>query len=551
MSTRSLLATKLWGRFQSFSGCNVAIAVIAAGFALVASGCGGGGGGAGGCGGVLKGASVKVDYPGRSLPASINNSLSSALSGTVTIKNANPGGGDLVINFNRNATAAAHTETYNMPDINTGTFNASVTLYAGANQAGAVVGTATAQDVVDCVGQSLKSVSLTANVKSVVVTPITVTVGGGTAQLVFTAKDSLNNPIVISPGSAIFKGVGVAATVTPDGIVTPVSGGTIQVTATVDGVTSANATVTVQNAAVLPHYHLYAIKPNTGYTNSIQIAGMNSSGLVVGAEKTSSTSALGFVWSKTAAANLVGSYCISVDDANGVLAQNVDAYGNITATYYYPNAGTSAGLKYPDGGVGYTAWFVFGNGSAVGGNQYWPDPSSPSSTLVGPAGSTGILPAAANSSGIIVGSGHDATNSYGVYWPTPTSTGVQMQGTQGFPLAVSSDGRMVGTKGGAQDMYYWASGSAAPTMITVNNVTLIPSGVNNKGLYVGSAQDSANGYPFVGNLASGPVNLTTLCDSSVTGWTLYRAYGINDSGWIVGDALDPQGRSSGFLAIPL
>jgi hypothetical protein len=109
---------------------------------------------------------------------------------------------------------------------------------------------------------------------------------------------------------------------------------------------------------------------------------------------------------------------------------------------------------------------------------------------------------------------------------------------------------MVGTKGGAQDMYYWASGSAAPTMISIANVTLIPSGVNNKGLYCGSAQDNANGYPFVGNLASGPVNLATLLDSSGTGWTLYRAYAINNLGWVVGDGLDPQGRSAGFLASP-
>jgi hypothetical protein len=492
-----------------------------------------------------------VEYPARSLPATLKNPLSSALSGTLLIKSANPLGGDLTVNFNRDpANAAAHTDTYNMPDIGTGTFNATVTLYAAANQGGAVVGTATAQDIVDCAGQSLKSVSLVANIKSVVVSPLTVTVGSGTAQLIFTAKDAANNPIVISPGSAIFKGVGGAATISADGIVTPVSGGTVQVTATVDGITSAAATVTVNNAALLPHYHLTEIKPNTTITNSVQIAGMNSSGLVVGAEKPSSTSGLGLIWSKTTGATYLGSYCISVDDANGVLSQNVDAYGNILSTYYYANAGTSAGVKYPDGGLGYVPWFVFGNGSAVGGNQYWSSPTAAPTTLVGPAGTTGILPAAANASGLIIGSGNNGVSAYGIYWPTPTSTGIQLQGNSAFPQAVSSDGRMVGIKGGAQDMYYWSSGSANPTLITINNVTLTPSGVNNKGVFVGTAEASATSYPFVGTVASGPVNLTTLLDSSVTGWTLYRAYAINDAGWIVGDGLDPQGRSAGFLAIP-
>lgn len=549
MSTVRWFPTTLSDRLKSQFGPKLPIALIS--LALVASGCGGGGGGVGGCGGVLKGAKVTIDYPARSLPAVVSNTLTSALSGAVVVKNAKPGGGDLTINFNRDpGQVGAHSETYNMPDIDTGTFNASITIYAAANQGGAVVGTATGQDVVDCVSQSLKSVSMIAVIKSVTVTPLTVTVGGGNGQLVFSTKDALNNPVVVSPGSAIFKGVGAAATVTADGIVTPVSGGSIQVTATVDGITSAPVTVTVINAGVLPIYHLTEIKPNTTVNNSVQIGGMNASGLVVGAEKTSSTSATGLVWSKTTGATYVGSYCISVDDSNGVLAQNVDAYGNITATYYYPNAGLGGGLKYPDGGVGYAPWFVFGNGSAVGGNQYWSGPSAASTTLVGPPGSTGFTPSAANSSGLIIGSGHDAVSQYGIYWPTPTSTGVQLQGTMGFPSGVSSDGRMVGTKGGAQDMYYWASGSAAPTLISVTNVTLIPSGVNNKGLYCGSAQDSANGYPFVGNLASGPVNLSTRLDATSTGWTLYRAYAINDSGWIVGDGLDPLGRPAGFLAIP-
>ena len=549
MATRVWLMLRKLDRFRTYPSVVLASAI----FALAVSGCGGGGGApVGGCGGVLKGAKVQVDYPARSLPSSINNTLSSALSGSLLIKGAKPGGGDLTIAFNRDpGTAAAHTETYNMPDISTGTFNASVTLYAAANQAGAVVGSASAQNVVDCVGQTLRSVSLSANIKSVVVTPLTLTVGGGTGQLVFTAKDSASNPVVISPGSAIFKGVGGAATVSADGIVTPISGGTIQVTATVDGVTSAAATVTINNASVLPHYHLTEIKPNTSVTNSVQIAGMNSSGLVAGAEKTSSTSATGLVWSKTAGATYVGNYCISVDDSNGVLAENVDAYGNITATYYYANAGTAGGVKYPDGGNGYVPSFVFGNGSAAGWHQYWSGPTSQPQTLVPPTGNVQFSPVAANSSGLIVGYGSDANGSYGIYWPTPASTGVQLQGALGFPSAVSSDGRMVGNKGGAQDMYYWASGAAAPTLISINNVTLLPSGVNNKGMYCGTAQDNANGYPFVGNLASGPVNIATLLDATSTGWTLYRAYAINDAGWIVGDGLDPQGRSAGFLAIPL
>ena len=528
---------------------------ISVGTAAIAamSGCGGGGpiGPAGGCGGVLAGATVKVQYPARSR-ADLNPPLSSAMSGTLVLTGANPGGGNVTVNFNRDTgQVGSHIETYNMPNVSTGSFTAKVTLYADVNQGGAIVGTATAVDKVTCAGQSVTGVTLTQSVKSVEVTPANLTVGGGTTQLVFTAKDSLNFAVVVSAGSAIFKSVGVAATVTADGIATPVSAGSVQVTATVDGVTSPAASVNVVNAPALPKYHLYEIKPVAANDQSIQIEGMNSSGVVVGAAKNSSTDAQGFIWTQGGGFNFVDSYCLSVDDTGNVFSQVVNASGTTLGSWFNP-VGGGARTAYNDGGVSGTApWFIFGNGSAVAGRLYWSSPTAVPVSLPLPAGITTVNPQAANSSGLIIGSVTDATSAFGMYWTNGTTVGAALQGVKAGPLGVSSDGRIVGVVNGTRDMYYWPSPTSAPTTISLANTTLIPLAVNNKGLYVGSAQGDVNSFVLIGNLASGPVDLSTLLDSSGAGWTLAGARAVNDQGWIAGYGTNAAGKSAGFLAKPL
>jgi hypothetical protein len=126
-----------------------------------------------------------------------------------------------------------------------------------------------------------------------------------------------------------------------------------------------------------------------------------------------------------------------------------------------------------------------------------------------------------------------------------------MPGAGGLPIGVSSDGKVIGVIGGTQNMYFWPTPSSTPTLVSLPGFTLTPMAVNSSGIYVGYAYDGPSAFAMVGSLGSGPVDLSTLLDSSGAGWTLYRAQAINDDGWIAGDGLDPSGKSAGFLAVPI
>lgn len=142
-----------------------------------------------GCGGEVSGASISIQYPARSKASSLNTPLTSALSARILLTGASVTGGDVTLNVNRDAgNSGAHTETYNLPALATGNFPVAVTFYSGANQTGSIVGTATASDTVTCAGQSFKSLSLITKAQTVVVSPLTLTVGTGAVQLVFTVK---------------------------------------------------------------------------------------------------------------------------------------------------------------------------------------------------------------------------------------------------------------------------------------------------------------------------------------------------------------------------
>ena len=68
-------------------------------------------------------------------------------------------------------------------------------------------------------------------------------------------------------------------------------------------------------------------------------------------------------------------------------------------------------------------------------------------------------------------------------------------------------------------------------------------GINNKGQVVGES-----GHAFIWSQASGMQDLNSLIDAS-SGWTLFFAYAINDSGQITGSGL-VNGQSHAFLLTP-
>ncbi|MHC4559167.1 MAG: PEP-CTERM sorting domain-containing protein [Planctomycetota bacterium] len=76
--------------------------------------------------------------------------------------------------------------------------------------------------------------------------------------------------------------------------------------------------------------------------------------------------------------------------------------------------------------------------------------------------------------------------------------------------------------------------------------------INEAGQIVGRAtnsQDWERATLFDPTGAGNNIDLNTLIDPA-SGWILERAYDINNSGWIVGEGINPQGERHAFLLIP-
>jgi len=76
--------------------------------------------------------------------------------------------------------------------------------------------------------------------------------------------------------------------------------------------------------------------------------------------------------------------------------------------------------------------------------------------------------------------------------------------------------------------------------------------INNAGQIVGEAEDTEGNYRatlFDPTGAGNNIDLNILIDPA-SGWMLISASDINNSGWIVGQGINPQGESHAFLLVP-
>ncbi|MES1227124.1 MAG: hypothetical protein ABUL72_00550, partial [Armatimonadota bacterium] len=158
---------------------------------------------------------------------------------------------DCEMNINRDATqTGGYTGTYTFTEAMTpaAVKTMTATFYSQTGVKGAVVGTASADITRGTDGSTftLSNIVFNATVKQVtVIDPGLLAAGGGSTQLQFTASDATSNVVAVSTGSAIWAiASGTVATITPAGVISPTGAGTVQVTATVDGITSAPLAVT-------------------------------------------------------------------------------------------------------------------------------------------------------------------------------------------------------------------------------------------------------------------------------------------------------------------
>lgn len=226
-------------------------------FMLILLGCGGGsigksggsgGGGSSSGGGSGSGsATFQIIWPARSR-AALTNPLTSSLSAQVTLVAAGNDGSDVVTVANRDLSKLdGYTGTYKVAkSVRSGSKTVSVRFYSLANATGAVVGTASGTAEGDKT-VDLGSVALSGTVSTVRVDDVSVEVGSGETQLLFSAKDASGNLIAVTPGSASWSltAGNDRVSLSEDGVVTPGAVGTAKVRASVDGIASGEATVTV------------------------------------------------------------------------------------------------------------------------------------------------------------------------------------------------------------------------------------------------------------------------------------------------------------------
>ncbi len=222
---------------------------------LAICGCGGGGGSNSS---TLQNATFQIDWPTRSR-AALTNPLTSALSVRVVFRGAATNGADVTMSIDRDASkVSAYTGTYTLTQAirpsSSRTMNA--TFYAQAGETGPVVGTATSATATQGAELSFGTISLTSVVSVVSVVPASLTVGSDPVQLQFECKDGNGATVAVSPGSATWAISSNPAylSLTPDGQATPITNGTANVTATVDGIVSNVQGIQVVNPAPAPDF---------------------------------------------------------------------------------------------------------------------------------------------------------------------------------------------------------------------------------------------------------------------------------------------------------
>ncbi len=129
-------------------------------------------------------------------------------------------------------------------------------------------------------------------------------------------------------------------------------------------------------------------------------------------------------------------------------------------------------------------------------------------------------------------------------------------GSQSYGLAISNSGQVVGygdTNGGsATHAFLWQGGSGMQDLGTLGGTfdDSVALGINNNGLIVGYDTISSTGSQDAFLYSDGVMQDLNDLIPSTSDWTLEEATGINDSGQIVGEGVNPSGQTDAFLLTP-
>ncbi len=283
-------------------------------------------------------------------------------------------------------------------------------------------------------------------------------------------------------------------------------------------------------------------------------AGINDKGQIVGASNLGAT-----LWNGADPIALnfgSGGYATAINNAGQIVGATV-AHGLPTAVVWNGMTLTSLGASGYGDGITYAT--CINNIGQVAGGASFGAMSWKGTTPTGLAVNNGFSNVASgiNDRGEVVGdAGIYATgDTVATAWNGTTATVLpSLGGNNSYAYAVNNAGEIVGSANIAPNSQTYRA-----TVWQGNTVTILDSlggsksfayAVNNTGEVVGYATNASGA-----NLATlwdgtKAINLNTLLDPNVTqaGWVLTVATGINDQGWIVGDAINARlGEQDAFL----
>lgn len=303
--------------------------------------------------------------------------------------------------------------------------------------------------------------------------------------------------------------------------------------------------------------------------------GINYSGQIVGNFQATISTSHGFIWNGGTMSDLgtlggTNSYAYAINNA-GQVAGNANASGqgsqyatiwNGTAPTNLGTGGGAGGLPYAINNNGLVAGFtLLSDGSNVNATVWNGTTATKLGNLGTPFHSSvggGSMAFGINDVGQVAGHSvitvDNPNNLYhAVLWngTTPTDLGT-LGGSNSSALAINASGQIVGWSNTSGNFHQHATLWDGAT-ITDLGAGLVGNSralaINSAGLVVGNS-----GYGATLWNGTTAINLNSFLDASAisAGWVLGDATGINDNGWIVGNAYNSKlGVSYGYLLAPV
>lgn len=293
--------------------------------------------------------------------------------------------------------------------------------------------------------------------------------------------------------------------------------------------------------------------------------GVNNAGQIVGYSSTTGGDTHATLWVNTTAIDLGtlgGSWAMGINNSGQIAGAATDRYGiyamlwnTDTTAVVIPN---SFAMAVNDAGQ-------LAGSSTFSGNKHnhatlW---NGTVATDLGTLGGRSSWANGINNYGQVVGDSDSITtgNTFNraTLWngKTPIDLGT-LGGTQSNALDINNIGQVVGGSWTTGDKSYHAtlwSGNTSNDLGTLGGSTSLGIAINDVGQVVGHASTTGNAFQHA-TLWNGTtvIDLNIFLDASKVneGWFLSLASGINDNGWIVGDAINQfTGDQHAFLLTPI